>query len=135
MIAEEPQVAEIALEVPGGIPGFEQHRAWRLVEDLDHAPFARLASVSPPGVEFLLVDPRVAKPDYPIDVPEGARLKLGAPPDEPLRLFAVVRSPKAGPPTINLRAPLVVAPASGRATQMILDGGGWPLRFPLDPRR
>lgn len=134
MIAETKAGHALALEVPDGIPGFEEHRAWTLVEDIDRAPFSRLCSVSPPGIELLLVDPRVARPDYAIDVPEDARLRLGASNADSLRILAVVRCPHKGHSTVNLRAPLVVSPETGRATQVILDGGSWPLRFPLDPR-
>ncbi|WP_350348535.1 flagellar assembly protein FliW [Agromyces sp. G08B096] len=63
------------------------------------------------------------RPELPaIDVEElGGR--------EGLALYLVV-NPSGEAITVNLAAPILVA-ADGRARQVILDRGGWPMRMPL----
>ncbi|GAB3543378.1 hypothetical protein GCM10027403_37470 [Arthrobacter tecti] len=68
--------------------------------------------------------------DYVPAVPEAKRVELGlSEADEPTVL--VVANPGGDGTTVNLMAPILVNPATGAATQVILDGGEWPMRAPL----
>lgn len=52
---------------PQGIPGFEDNRKFRFIEEED-APLAQLISVEDEGIGFILMRPRVIFPDYKVDV-------------------------------------------------------------------
>jgi flagellar assembly factor FliW len=79
------------------------------------------------GLRLFLLDAGAHLPAY---RPEPSRMDvaaLGGP--EALSTFVVV-NPSEGAWNVNLAAPVLVA-ADGRARQVILDRGDWPVRMPL----
>ena len=115
------------------LPGFPGHRDYVLVTADGDGRLFWLQSMAPDGPRFLAVDPGMYFPDYAPALPGAVCADLGL--DEPgeARLYCLVTVPPEGPAaaTANLRAPLVVNPATWRASQVVLLDGAHPIRRPL----
>lgn len=111
------------------MPGLENVHDFAL-RNIDSAPglFA-LESGSVP-VRLFLADAAVFVPGYTPPLPASAleALELGDG-RTPQVLVVVNHSPTAT--TVNLMAPIVLNPATGRCTQLVLDGKEYPLRADL----
>ena len=92
-----------------------------------------LQSVAPDGPRFLAVDPAPYFPEYAPALPRAVCADLGLDDPAEARLFCLVSVPPEGAAaaTANLRAPVVVHPATGRAAQVVLLDGSHSLRRPL----
>lgn len=113
------------------LPGLPAHTDFR-VEPLDDRGLGFvIRAVDDGDVRLFLASTGVLFPDYAPRLPADVDELLGAPVSE-LVLLAVVHpaGDDRARPTANLLAPVVVAPGSGRAAQVILDGD-LPLRIPL----
>jgi len=85
---------------------------------------------------LFLIHPGVYFPDYQPSIADETLAALGAPgePTAPEHLAVlVVLNPGAAPQdtTANLLAPVVIDTATGKALQVVLDDGSWPLRAAL----
>ena len=111
------------------MPGLESVHDFAL-RNIDSAPglFA-LESGSVP-VRLFLADAAVFVPGYTPPLPASAREALDLGDGETPQVLVVVNhSPTAT--TVNLMAPIVLNPATGRCTQLVLDGKEYPLRADL----
>jgi len=92
-----------------------------------------LQSMAPDGPRFLAVPPAVYFPDYApvLPVTVCAELGLEDPADAQLYCLLTVPNGDVSAATANLRAPVVVNPAAGRARQVVLADGMHPIRRPL----
>lgn len=79
------------------------------------------------GVRLFLLHADAHLPGY---RPELPRVDAGVLGDPALLSTYVVVNPSNGAWSVNLAAPVLVAP-DGRARQVILDRGDWPVRAPL----
>ena len=82
-------------------------------------------------IRLFLADAAVFVPGYAPPVPAGAlealELRQGETPQ-----VLVVLNHAPGSTTVNLMAPIVLNPATGRCTQLVLDGRDYPLRADLN---
>ena len=126
-----PGVRPVTLTEP--LPGFPGHRDYVLVAADATGLLRWLQSVDPDGPRFLVVPPAPFVPEYAPRLPGAALTELGLGAAEVAELFCLVTVPDGdvGAATANLRAPLVVHPATGRARQVVLTEGGHPIRHPL----
>jgi len=131
-----------------GIPGFEDYREFRLVEQED-VPLAQLISVEDERIGFILMRPGVLFPDYSVEVDEGDEevLKLNlvtnetgssstlldVEPKGEIEIWAIVTLNRqdAAQSTLNLRAPLLLNTESERGVQVILSDKRYLTRQPL----
>jgi flagellar assembly factor FliW len=120
---------EAALAFAEGLPGFEDHTAFALIEDRRLEPFRWLQSLADQDVGFRVIEPAVFVAGYGFDLDneDVARLELGDS-VEPLVLSILVMPADARAMTANLRAPLVVNPRRGLGKQVILPDERYPLR-------
>lgn len=82
-------------------------------------------------VRLFLADAAVFVPGYTPPLPAATLETLGlAPGDAPQILVVLNHSP--GTTTVNLMAPIVLNPASGRCAQLVLDGREYPIRADLN---
>lgn len=134
-------VAAVVLSVPAlqvlrlaePLPGFPAHRDYVLVGADGAGRLFWLQSVAADGPCFLVVPTGVFFPDYAPALPAGACAELGLAEGGDARMYAVLTVPAgdvAGA-TANLRAPLVVNPATARARQIVLSDTTHPIRRPL----
>lgn len=111
-------------------PGLSPHVAFQL-DDVDGAPgLHALRAVDDPGVRLFVVDAGVYVPDYAPVFSTEQLSEVGAASAEQAELL-VVTTLDADGPALNLFAPVLVNPATGAASQVILDGTDWPLRARL----
>ncbi|MDE3036115.1 MAG: flagellar assembly protein FliW, partial [Nitrospirota bacterium] len=84
------------------------------------------------GLAFVIMDPRMFKPDYRVMLEPAVLADLGSPADEELILFVLLTVPPGDPDriTANLRAPVVVHEPTRLAKQIILHDD-LPTRYPL----
>jgi flagellar assembly factor FliW len=128
-----PVVTLPLLGMVAPLPGFPGFRDYVLVTADGDGLLFWLQSLDADGPRFLTVAPARYFPDYDPVLPRPALAELGL--DDPARaqLFCLVTVPAEGPAaaTANLRAPIVVDPATWRATQVVLPDSRHPIRRPL----
>ena len=56
---------------PGGLIGFERHRKFLIVDDVDSEPFRWLVSLEDGDLSFPLLDPGILLPGYGVDAVTG----------------------------------------------------------------
>jgi flagellar assembly factor FliW len=115
------------------LPGFPRHREYALVGADNDGLVFWLQSIDPDGPRFLAVPPARYFPDYTPVLPGTVCAELGLedPADAQLYCLLTVPNGDVGAATANLRAPVVVNPAAGRARQVVLGDGTHPIRRPL----
>ena len=112
------------------LPGFPGHRDYVLVPGDTAGLLFWLQSVAMDGPRFLAVPAREFFPGYAPVVPAAVRAELGLADAADARVFCLVSVPDGdvAEATANLRAPVVVAPATGRARQVVQSDAAHPLR-------
>jgi flagellar assembly factor FliW len=125
------QVQALSLTEP--LPGFPGHRDYVLVPAEDGGRLFWLQSVAPDGPRFLAIPAAAYFPDYAPALPGAACTELGLAGPGEARLFCLVTVPdgEVAAATANLRAPVVVNPATHRARQVVLLDTAHPIRRPL----
>jgi flagellar assembly factor FliW len=125
------QVQALSLAEP--LPGFPGHRDYVLVPAEDGGRLFWLQSVAPDGPRFLAVPAAAYFPDYAPALPGAVCVQLGLAAPAEARLYCLVTVPAGDvtAATANLRAPVVVNPATHRARQVVLLDAAHPIRRPL----
>lgn len=126
-----PALPLVGLTEP--LPGFPGHRDFALVAADGQGLLFWLQSVDPAGPRFLAVPAASFFPDYAPALPRGLRGELELEEGAEPQLYCIVTVPDGdvGRATANLRAPLAVNAARGRARQVVLQDGDHPIRRPL----
>ena len=123
--------SENLLRFPEGLIGFEELRDFIVMPNKKEGPLFWIQSVEEPGLVFILTDPTNFFPEYGVAPDRGERRRLGLRDDEDCFVLAVVTVPPDRQITLNLAAPILFAPASNRALQVILEGSRYQARTPL----
>ena len=115
------------------LPGFPRHRDYVLVAADATGLLRWLQAMDPQGPRFLVVPPAPYVPEYAPRLPGAvlAELGLAVPADAELHCLVTIPDGDVHAATANLRAPLVVNPATGRGRQVVLTEGGHPIRHAL----
>ena len=102
-----------------------------LLSSIDAAPLQCLTSVDGPPASFLALDPRIVLPDYrcALSASDTERLQAGA--DDALLWLVLLTINDRGATFANLRAPVVVHPASMVGYQVVPQDSLYPLRHPV----
>ncbi|MCX7602813.1 MAG: flagellar assembly protein FliW [Bryobacteraceae bacterium] len=118
--APDPQTRCTSYLFPAGIPAFEKHVRFRLVESPRFAPIALLESEIDPAVRFACAPVRLLVPDYRLELSREEFELLGRPADESqLLVLAILTFREGRPPTANLLAPVVLHPAARTGVQSV----------------
>lgn len=117
---------------PDGIPGFEQCRRFVLILADELSPLSCLQALDPPYPSFLAADPASLRPDYLPQLTDADRHALEAS-DGPL-LWLTILTVSLHEVTANLRAPVVINPATMKGRQVLLEGDTYPVRWPVEAR-
>jgi flagellar assembly factor FliW len=123
---------EVVLSFPEGMPGFERHHRYALLQDARLAPFFWLQSLHDPLVGFLVIPPGLLVRDYEFDIadPDVELLELSDP--SQARVLTILVVPEdVRAMTANLQAPIIVNPQKRLARQVILTDERFPLRYPV----
>lgn len=126
-----PAVQALTFAEP--LPGFPGIRDYVLVAADPSGRVYWLQSAAPEGPRFLAVPAVPYFPDYAPAVPPAVCAELGLDGASDADLFCVVTVPggDVAAATANLRAPVVVNPATRQARQVVLADGAHPIRRPL----
>ena len=113
---------ENTLQFPEGLIGFEDLRNFVVMPNEKEGPLFWIQSIDDPQVAFILTDPTGFYYDYKV-APDGReREKLGIDENGECLIVSVVSVPADRKITLNLAAPILFAPATNRALQVILEG-------------
>ena len=118
---------EDIIHFPEGLFGFEEEKEFFLLPfEGGEGSLLCFQSAVTPGLAFVAVNPVSLKPDYAPVLAPGELKAMEVERSEDLCFYAlcVVRSPVADS-TVNLRCPVAVNDRTGRAMQVILEGGGY----------
>lgn len=128
---DPPRVQALSLSEP--LPGFPVHRDYVLIPAEPGGRLFWLQSVAPEGPRFLAVPASAYFPDYVPRLPDAAcdELGLGDVADAQLYCLVTVPDGDVAASTANLRAPVVVNPATRQARQVVLLDPAHPFRRPL----
>lgn len=103
-----------------GMIGLPQLRRMVLISQPEIAPFYWLASIDEPETAFLVLDPLSQNERYSPAIPEQTKARIGlAAGENPLLLTIVRISPEWRKSSINLKAPMVIAPGAMRGAQIV----------------
>lgn len=103
---------------PTGLPGFESCRHFVVLSAARLAPFTALHGLDTPHPTFLAIDPRQVVEGYRVPLGQADHARLGLDGEGPLLWLAIVRLDDAGV-SVNLRAPIVINPASMIGLQVL----------------
>ena len=123
----------VGIRLTEPLPGFPRYRDYALVPADAEGLLYWVQSVAPDGPRFLAVPAAAYFPDYRPALPGGVCAELELDDAADARLYCLVTVPRGdvSASTANLRAPVVVNPAAGRARQVVLADGSHPIRRPL----
>ena len=122
---------ENTLLFPEGLVGFEDLRKFVVMPNEKEGPLFWIQSVEDPQVAFILTDPTNFYYDYKV-VPDGReREKLGIDEKGECLIVSVVTVSSDRNVTLNLAAPILFAPGTNRALQVILEGTNFSSQTPL----
>jgi flagellar assembly factor FliW len=117
-----------AIRFPHGLPGFESCRSFVLMTSDQLGPLQCLKAIDGPAASFLVIDPRRVLPEFRCELSEGDRARLGVAGDETLLWLSLVTIELGGTITVNLRAPIVINPASMVGHQVVPYHCVYPIR-------
>ncbi len=119
------------LHFPEGLIGFESLRDFVVMPNEKEGPLFWIQSVEDPQAAFILTDPTDFFFDYKIIPDNRERQKLGIVDAEPCLVCSIVSVSPERTITLNLAAPVLFAPSTNKALQVILEGTQFSPRTPL----
>lgn len=122
---------ENLLHFPDGLIGFGELRDFVVMPNEKEGPLFWIQSVEDPQVAFILTDPTNFFVGYRVVPDSREKEKLGMTADDNCFVLAVVTVHSDRQITLNLAAPVLFAPKTKRALQVILEGNRYQCRTPL----
>lgn len=127
--------AGAAVEFAAGLPGFENCHRFLPIEEAARQPLIFLQSLEQPGLCFVTLPVAVIEPGYQLKIGAEDAASVGLDPQGNLpgdvACLVVMSIVDGGPPTVNLLAPIVINPRTGRAVQSVRDDAVYSCRRPL----
>lgn len=115
-----------------GLIGMPQLRRMVLIHYTEVAPILLLCALDDPAVTFLVLETKSHLPTYAPQLPPVLKQQLKLAEGEAfLTLVMVTIAAEWTASTVNLRAPVVIAPGAMRGTQVILSDSTYQLAEPL----
>lgn len=127
---------ERVLRFQAGLLGFPGLTRYVLLDTNPQSPFKWLQCLDRPDLAFVVMDPRVVKPDYTAVLRPHDVADLEIRDEQQVLLLVLVTVPEGDPRrmTANLLGPLVINLANGRGKQVVLVEGEYSSRHPLIPQ-
>ena len=118
-----------------GIIGFPELKRFTLLHDEEKGTgvgIRFLQSLEEPAFAMPVMDPLLVKPDYNPEVDDELLLSAGhLTADNILVLVTVTVPSDLTKMTVNLQGPLVINVEEHKACQVIIEGGTYPVKFPV----
>jgi len=119
------------IRFPFGVLGFESLHDYALL-DAEQAPFYWLQSLQVVEIAFVLIEPRVFRPDYTLSVGAEELAAIGILRPEDALVFAIVTVPEEPRRmTANLQGPIIINKDSRTGRQSICSDPRWQVRHPI----
>ena len=138
MLVESQQLGSVevpekaVVKFPFGIPGFPAVRQFCLLEVKQGSRFKLLQSIEQADLAFVVTDPLMEDPGYPMDLVLRLARPIGLDPEELLAVAAIVTvPPPPATPTANLLAPLAMGLKSRLGVQVVLHETSYQMRHPI----
>ncbi len=119
------------LRFPEGLIGFENLRDFVVMPNEKEGPLFWIQSVEDPQVALVLTDPTNFFPTYGVLAEENERKVLGITEQDECYAMVVVTVHPDRRITLNLMAPILFAPATNTAMQIILENSDYQIQTPL----
>lgn len=122
------------IQFPKGIIGFPDLTEFTLVHDEEKGTDSIhwLQSIQEPAFAMPVMDPLIVCPDYNPEADDELLNVLGTiVPEELLVLVTVTVPSDLTKMSVNLRGPIVINAAEKKATQIIVEGDEYPVKFPI----
>jgi flagellar assembly factor FliW len=116
---------------PNGLFGFENFKNYVLL-DAKQQPFYWLQSTDVAEIAFVLINPRIFRSDYQLDIDKQELLEIGIESPEDILCFAIVTIPEnPSKMTANLQGPIIINKRTREARQSISKNTKWKIRHPI----
>jgi len=122
---------EKTLSFISGLIGFENLHDFLVMPSVKKGPLFWIQSVEDPQIAFVLTDPTNFFLDYKVVPDKVERKTLGIEDEDECFALSVVTIHPDKSVTLNLAAPILFAPKSNRAMQVILEKSQYQTRTPL----
>lgn len=109
------------LHFPAGLIGLPNLHHFIVMPNKKEGPLFWIQSIDDPDIAFVLTDPTNFFLDYQLAPEESERKKLAIDHDDEFFILSVVTVPPDQKLTLNLAAPILFAPKTNRAMQVILE--------------
>lgn len=122
------------IDFPNGIVGFPDLVQFTLIHDEEKGKDSIhwLQSLQEPAFAMPVMDPLLVCPEYNPEVDDDILKNIGELiPDETLILVTVTVPKELRAMSVNLRAPIVINAAEKKATQVIVEGDEYPIKYPI----
>lgn len=119
------------LHFPAGLIGLPNLRHFIVMPNKKEGPLFWIQSVDDADIAFVLTDPTNFFLDYLVEPDPSERQSLHMEEGDEYFALSVVTVPPDQKITLNLAAPILFAPKSNRAIQVILQGSTYSSRTPL----
>lgn len=115
------------INFPEGIPGFEDIKRFVLLGNEEkNSPFQWLQGVDNPTLAFVIIEPKVFKPEYEVDVHHGDVDLLGITDANEVLVYCIVVVPEDTTRiSANLKAPILINTVNNKAKQVILENNDY----------
>ena len=114
----------------GGIFGFEAHTRFVFLSDGGEGDYLHwLQSVDAPDVCFPLIDPRIVRPDYVVEVDDMDMEGFPCAPEDVVYVMSVLVIPdEVNDMTVNLKAPILINETRKAGRQVVVEDKGYSVR-------
>ena len=122
------------IHFPAGIIGFPELTDFALMHDADKGTGSIhwMQSVQEPAFAMPVMDPLIVKPDYNPEVDDELLKPIGElDPEEILVVVTVTVPTDLTKMSVNLRGPIIINAAEKKACQVIIEGEGYAVKFPI----
>lgn len=122
------------IQFPKGIVGFPELTKFALIHDKEKGTdtIHWLQSIEEPGFAMPVMDPLLVCPEYNPEVNDELLSHLGELSEDELLVLVTVTVPKdITQMTVNLKGPIVINAVEKKATQVIVEGEQYQVKFPV----
>ncbi len=122
------------IHFPSGIVGFPELTEFTLLHDEEKGvgSIHWLQSIQEPGFAMPVMDPLLVCTDYNPEVDDELLKPLGGlDPEEILVLVTVTVPSDLKKMSVNLRGPIIINAAAKKACQVIVEGEGYQVKYPI----
>lgn len=119
------------LQFPAGLIGFPNLHGFIVMPNRKEGPLFWIQSVDDPDIAFILTDPTNFFLDYAVIPESSERNILRIEEGDDCFVLSVVTVPPDQKITVNLSAPILYAPKTNRAIQIILENTSYKPKTPL----